>query len=525
MPENYLKSAIHENKFFHSAELVLGRDHAVADAETFVTEAAQSPDGVRIISLTDLPGGNPALPPEAFASFILEHGLTPLAHLTGKDGNRSLLEGRLHHLAKMGIENVLALTGDAQNAGFMGKAKPVYDLDSVLILELIRIMQSGIQYSLGARALRSTPFDFFAGAVVSPYKTHEPDQMMQFYKLHLKAALGAKFVITQLGFNLRKLYELKQYLIREGLGALPLVANVYIPTATIAKMMKSGEPSGCVVTDELIRRLEQEKKPQRLERAALMVAAVKDLGFSGAHIGGFGLTHKDFLTVMGRASEIGNDWKKKIDELIFEMPGDFYLFSRSGDGLSDGASPYNAPSGQHRASMKYTVSRLFHHYVIRPESSLAKFFASRLHLKGIDPRKDGSWRRGFWYKALELSSYYRIAALQCQRCGDCIQEHLNYAGCTMRWCYKNLRNGPCGGSRVDGTCEADAGQSCIWNIIYSDTLAAGEDPSKFGRVLIPPRDWSLDRMNALANRFANIDNYETRSVRTPTSETNNNSDA
>jgi methylenetetrahydrofolate reductase (NADPH) len=514
MQENHLRSAINEKRFLYSAELVLGRDHTLADAETFVVEAAQSPEGMRIISLTDLPGGNPAIPPEAFASFVLDHGLTPLAHLSGKDGNRSLMEGRLHHLAKMGVENILALTGDAQNAGFMGKAKPVYDLDSALILELIRIMQSGIQYSLGTRSLRSTPFDFFAGAVVSPYKTRESDQMMQFYKLQLKAALGAKFIITQLGFNLRKLYELKQYLIREGLGHIPLVANVYIPTATIARMMKAGEPSGCVVTDELIRRLEPEKKPQRLERAALMVAAVKDLGFSGAHIGGFGLTHKDFLTVIGRAAEIGNEWKRRIDELIFEMPGDFYLFSRGGDGLSDGASPYNAPGEQPRASMKYTASRLFHYYVIRPESFFAKFFASRLLPKATDPRRDNSWRSGLWYKMLVLSSYYRIAALQCQQCGDCIQEHLNYAGCTMRWCYKNLRNGPCGGSRVDGSCEADSGQTCIWNLVYRDTLAAGEDPAKFGRILIPPRDWSLDRTNALANRFANIDNYETRSTRT-----------
>jgi methylenetetrahydrofolate reductase (NADPH) len=525
MPENHLRSAINDKRFFYSAELVLGRDHTVADAETFVTEAAQNPDGIRIISLTDLPGGNPAIPPEAFASFVLDHGLTPLAHLAGKDGNRSLLEGRLHHLAKMGVENILALTGDAQNAGFMGKAKPVYDLDSALILELIRIMQSGIQYSLGARTLRSTPFDFFAGAVVSPYKTHEPDQMMQFYKLQLKAALGARFIITQLGFNLRKLYELKQYMIREGMGHIPLVANVYIPTATIAKMMKAGEPSGCVVTDELIRRLEQEKKPQRLERAALMVAAARNLGFSGAHIGGFGLTHKDYLTVIGRAAEIGNDWKRRIDELLFEMPGDFYLFSRGGDGLSDGASPYNAPSEQPRASLKYTVSRLFHHYVIRPESFFAKFLTDRLPLKGIDPRKDNSWRHGFWYKMLELSSYYRIATLQCQQCGDCIQEYLNYAGCTMRWCYKNLRNGPCGGSRVDGTCEADSGQECIWNLVYRDTLAAGEDPAKFGRILIPPRDWSLDRTNALANRFANIDNYEVRSIQTPPQETGNRNNA
>jgi hypothetical protein len=273
-----------------------------------------------------------------------------------------------------------------------------------------------------------------------------------------------------------------------------------------------------VITDAFIRRLEKEKKPERLERAALMVAAVKDLGLDGAHIGGFGLTYKDFLIVIERAAAIGKEWKSRIDELNFDSPGDFYLFASGTDGLSDGASPYNAPSKPSRASFKFKFSRLFHHCVIRPGSLPARFFTSRLRHEGEDPHKSNSWRHGFWYKMLELSSYYRIAVLQCQKCGDCIQEHLNYAGCTMRWCYKTLRNGPCGGSRIDGTCEADASRTCIWNLVYRDTLAAGEDPGKFGRVLVPPRDWSLDRTNALANRYADIDNYNERIKPTAESE-------
>ena len=216
-----MKQALEKGEFFCTAELVLGRDHNMAEAETFVKEAAAQPNGIKIISVTDLPSGNPALPPEAFVSFIKERGLTPIAHLTAKDGNRSFLEGRLHGLAREGVENVLALTGDAQKEGFGGKSKPVYDLDSVLLLWLIQAMRSGIEYKLGPRTVQSTPFDFFAGAVVNPYKVHESDQMMQFYKLQLKVAVGAQFIITQLGYNIRKLSELKHYLTREGLGNVP----------------------------------------------------------------------------------------------------------------------------------------------------------------------------------------------------------------------------------------------------------------------------------------------------------------
>ena len=82
----------------------------------------------------------------------------------------------------------------------------------MLILHLIEAMRGGIRYNRARAPSRARPFDFFAGAVVNPFKVREPDLMMQLYKLELKIAAGARFIITQLGFNLRKLYELKQYM-------------------------------------------------------------------------------------------------------------------------------------------------------------------------------------------------------------------------------------------------------------------------------------------------------------------------
>ncbi len=508
MTQNYLRSALESGRFFCSAELVLGRDHLVPEAETFVIEAAQDPEGIRVVSVTDLPGGNPALPPEAFTSFILDHGLTPLAHITGKDGNRAAIEGRLHTFARMGVESILALTGDAQKDGFLGPSKPVYDLDSVLILALIHTMREGIHYKLGPRDVQSTPFDFLPGAVVNPFKTREPDQMMQLYKLQLKIATGARFIITQLGYNLRKLYELKQYLQREGNGDVPVVANVYVPTATIAKMMRDGEVAGCVIPDEFIRRLEQEKKPERLERAALMVAAAKDLGFAGAHIGGFRLSHADFRKIIDRAGEIGSEWRARIDDLIFRYPGEFYLFPQRSDGLSDGDGPYRTNTIETHCAMAQRLAHFFHAHMIASDSFGARFLSGRLN--GGEAPADDAWRCGFWYRLLGLATMYRKATLGCVSCGDCLQDHLNYAGCTMRWCYKNLRNGPCGGSRVDGKCEAYPDRDCMWDQIYCATLGAHEDPSKFAHTEVPPRNWRLDQTNALANRFKGIDNYPRR---------------
>ena len=502
MAGNLLRQGLAQGEFVCSAELVLGRDHSAGEAETFVKDAAGEPSGIRVVSLTDLPGGNPALPPEAFASYVLEHGLTPIAHISGKDGNRSLIEGRLHSLARLGAENVLALTGDAQKDGFEGRSKPVHDLDSVLILMLIQALRGGLDYQIGVRTARTSPFDFYPGAVVNPFKVREPDLMMQLYKMRLKIAAGARFLVTQAGFNLRKLYELKQYMDREGLGHVPVLANVYVPTAAIARMMRSGELAGCVVSDEFVERTAGEKKPQRLERAALMVAAAKGLGFAGAHIGGFGLAHRDFMTILERSAAIGAGWRDKMDELVFPYPGEFYLLPPGPEGLSDGAGTYQAGRQPARSWLPQRLSRAAHRHLIAPGTFSARFLEARLRSAG--PGKK------FWSSLLGVSSLYRKAALGCQSCGDCIQDHLAYAGCSMRWCYKELRNGPCGGARVDGTCEARPELPCLWDLVYEASLALGEDPARFAHMIIPPRDWALDRTNALVNRFSGTDNLTKR---------------
>ena len=48
----------------------------------------------------------------------------------------------------------------------------------------------------------------------------------------------------------------------------------------------------------------------------------------------------------------------------------------------------------------------------------------------------------------------------CRMCGHCVL-HSTGMSCPMN-CPKQLRNGPCGGVRADGTCELDPGMRCVW---------------------------------------------------------------
>jgi methylenetetrahydrofolate reductase (NADPH) len=504
MAENHLRQSLESGEFICTAELVLGRDYNLTEAEEFVKDAAAEPQGMKVISITDLPGGNPAVPPEAFASFVLEQNLTPLVHLTAKDSNRGLLEGRLYSLSRMGAENVLVLSGDAPVSGFEGKPKPVYDLDSVQIVRLIDALKEGIPYKVGKRTLQTPPFNFQVGSVVNPFKVKEPALMTQLYKLELKIRCGTQFIITQLGYNLRKMYEMQQYMMQRGLGHIPIIANVYVPTATIAKFMQSGEVPGCVISDAFIAKLKEEKKPQRLERAAIMVAAAKGLGFAGAHIGGFALKHKDFMTIVERAEEIGDQWREHMDELVFEFGSDdFYLYPKASNGLSDSTQPMQAPRTQEPGSFPSKLFGLIHASVVADISPFGKYFSWRM--KSLRKKYDDKWERGLTYRLLDTADIVKHTMLECVNCGDCMQDYMGFSGCSMGKCIKETRNGPCGGGRVDGTCEVKPEMQCVWNASYRDLLAKGEDPSKFATTLIPSRRWDLDRTNSLANYFAEVD--------------------
>ena len=75
---------------------------------------------------------------------------------------------------------------------------------------------------------------------------------------------------------------------------------------------------------------------------------------------------------------------------------------------------------------------------------------------------------------------------RCRTCGRCM---LGYTGgiCPVTRCSKSLFNGPCGGTRVDGTCEVGDGVRCAWTDIHERLSAQGRLQSIL--VMRPPMEW------------------------------------
>jgi methylenetetrahydrofolate reductase-like protein len=197
----------------------------------------------------------------------------------------------LERLIALRMENVFAITGDWPK----GAAPEAVQFagDSVQLVETIHEV----------RETRRWPF--YISVAVSPFKYTEADCAYQYLKLEKKIAAGADFAITQLGFDSRKLRELKRYLDDRGLRT-PILGSVYVLPPKAAERMSKGEPPGCWVSPELLAKIQGEAKAEdkglaaRLERAATMAAIVRGLGYAGAYIGG---THNaDHIRwIIGRA--------------------------------------------------------------------------------------------------------------------------------------------------------------------------------------------------------------------------------
>lgn len=90
----------------------------------------------------------------------------------------------------------------------------------------------------------------------------------------------------------------------------------------------------------------------------------------------------------------------------------------------------------------------------------------------------------------------------CQKCGQCIL-HSTGMTCSMN-CPKNIRNGPCGGVRLDGHCEVKPEMMCVWVDAYDRSLKMpvyGHEMSSEQ----PPVNWQLEDTSAWINMLTGAD--------------------
>ncbi|MDD5641783.1 MAG: methylenetetrahydrofolate reductase, partial [Syntrophales bacterium] len=168
----------------------------------------------------------------AAARLVQEAGGEPLVNLTCRDRNRLALESDLLGAAVLGLENLLLLSGDYVTLGDHPQAKPVYDADSVQLLQIVQGLMAG-QDSAG-QPLNGNPA-FFPGAVAIP----EADPLApQLLKCAKKIEAGAQFLVTPPIFDLEKLRQFREHL---PLNPVKLLAGLKVLGAEETAQAAAGE--------------------------------------------------------------------------------------------------------------------------------------------------------------------------------------------------------------------------------------------------------------------------------------------
>ncbi len=497
----YQRSLLDKDTFSITWELVPGRGAFEKAQEAVALAAEQAARGgkVHALTITDNPGGTPALAAELLGVEINRLGIEPLVHLTCKDKNRSELESLLYGLERASVRNLLIMTGDYPKAGYLGAPKPAFDLDPVTLLGLVSDLNRGREVPTMKGSTTLKPAHFFAGAVASPFKSIEAEQMGQYYKLQKKLHAGAQFIVSQLGFDARKFHELLQMVRLLGFGHVPLVGNVYVLPAGAARLMNSKGLPGCVVPDKLLAQVQQEAtasdkgRAARFQRAAEMYAIFKGLGFAGVHIAGHAMTYPELESVIAQGEELVPEWQNLVPKFDNPQPNGWYFFQRDEKtGLNTAEPTDRGPRPS--SGITYKIFRTMHHAMFTRKGI---FFPP---MRALSKVLDGSPLEGAFTK---FENVVKGITNDCRHCGDCAMFDTGYL-CPQSQCPKSQRNGPCGGS-TDGWCEKYPGQrKCVYVRAYTLLKSHGAEDSLAASVT-PPINYELQQTSSWMNFYLGRD--------------------
>ena len=407
------------------------------------------------MSVTDRLKGEDSHDPVDTAAVLAEaSGKPPVLIISGKGSDASRVRDLLARAGSCGVRNLVAVTGDRsdKHTHREGLRKvPLYAggyMDSVDILRLARTAGGG----------------FLMGAAVNPYKYNVVDQYLQYYKMLRKTGTGAEYLITNVGWDMKKLQELQWYMQMRDLET-PVIARLKLLSVDDIGVVHEGLLPGVHVARTFAALLQRESNinanqslAAQLHRLGLQVVGCKLLGYSGVAIAGLrdvraldmavSRIHEALDTYRDYADWLAawNEFHSFID--FGPVPNAFYGFS----GLLTPDRQMYDPDQCGLADYSLPVPSL-------ADSCRAALLPALFSEKCPQPISNATRK------------------LLCRRCA-CSTERLRhcYYLCPAA-CPKGLVYGACGGSHPDGTCEF------------------GHAPCFFRRVLaLAARNHELDRL-------------------------------
>ncbi|MCQ6276190.1 bifunctional homocysteine S-methyltransferase/methylenetetrahydrofolate reductase [Bacillus sp. V3B] len=161
--------------------------------------------GIDAITLADNSLASPRISNSALGHLVkTKIGLRPLIHLTCRDRNMIGLQSHLMGLHTLGLNDLLAITGDPARVGDFPGASSVYDVSSFELIQMIKQLNEGLSLS-GKDLGQKTSFS--VAAAFNP-NVRQVDKAVK--RLEKKISFGADYFITQPVYSEEKLIRIHE---------------------------------------------------------------------------------------------------------------------------------------------------------------------------------------------------------------------------------------------------------------------------------------------------------------------------
>ena len=228
-----------------------------------------------------------AMPSWAVCLVGIQEGLDPIVHMTCRDQNRIALQMDILAISAFGMNNVLCLSGDPIHFGNHPKAKPVFDVDSIQLVRMVRQLRDEKRFDNGELIVGAEP-GLFIGAAVNP--SIQPLEAAA-DRLGEKVGAGADFVQTQPIYNIEGFNRWMALVRKLGLHKQVKIIGGITPLMSLAaaRYMKTKVPN-MDIPDRIIERLRnvRNKEEAAEEGIKITVETIDQLkqieGVAGVHI-------------------------------------------------------------------------------------------------------------------------------------------------------------------------------------------------------------------------------------------------
>ena len=254
-----------------------------ADPEVVRKKCKNFAGFVDAVNLTDNQSAIVRMSSIPSAIITLLEGLEPVIQMTCRDRNRIAIQSDILGAAAFGIKNILCLSGDHMSTGNHPQAKPVFDMDAISLIAMVKAMRDEKVFQCGEE-IKVEPRLFIGGAA-NPFA--EPFEW-RVTRLVKKIRAGADFFQTQAVFDIPRFEGfMKAVRERELHKQVYIIAGVLPARSAKALGYMKDEVPGMRVPEEFLKRMEaaEDPKEEGVNICAELIRQIRDIeGVAGVHI-------------------------------------------------------------------------------------------------------------------------------------------------------------------------------------------------------------------------------------------------